>query len=215
MELYPFDGNLPITGEDVTIKFWFLRTAELGVNGYANRIQLNVYDTDVGYGKGGKNYGVSVYNGRIYNENNDWNIVPNIQTNTWYGLELTLRWDDANDNYFNEADLKIWDDPNYVHDDGIVKLPLGTSGNLSNFFLAETMMMAGTDGSPVSRPSCYIDDLLVTGMVEPKGCGDINHPYPTGDIDENCYVDFEDVSLLATNWLDCTDPNSPCNYQLP
>lgn len=44
---------------------------------------------------------------------------------------------------------------------------------------------------------------------EPR-CGDLDHPYPPGDANQDCYVNLEDLSLMALNWLTCTDPNPPC-----
>jgi hypothetical protein len=40
-------------------------------------------------------------------------------------------------------------------------------------------------------------------------CGDAAHPYPDGDADKNCVVDFFDLSLLGQYWLDrdCTLPD--------
>ncbi len=43
-------------------------------------------------------------------------------------------------------------------------------------------------------------------------CGDDDHPYPRGDINGDCYVNMGDV---AGNWLACTHPQPPCNYQPP
>ncbi len=40
---------------------------------------------------------------------------------------------------------------------------------------------------------------------EPR-CGDLDHPYPAGDANQDCYVNLEDVAILATNWLSCSAP---------
>ena len=32
-------------------------------------------------------------------------------------------------------------------------------------------------------------------------CGDLNHPYPGGDANKDCIVNFVDVAILANNWL--------------
>ena len=32
-------------------------------------------------------------------------------------------------------------------------------------------------------------------------CGDLQHPYPTGDINHDCTVNLLDLALLAENWL--------------
>jgi len=42
-------------------------------------------------------------------------------------------------------------------------------------------------------------------MAEPY-CGDLNHPYPVGDVNHNCYVDLFDLGIFALHWLECTHP---------
>ncbi len=58
------------------------------------------------------------------------------------------------------------------------------------------------------------DNLLISAIENnlPSFCGDTNHPYPVGDLTEDCYVDLADLALMSANWLDCTDPNAPCSY---
>jgi len=46
----------------------------------------------------------------------------------------------------------------------------------------------------------------------PPQCGDANHPHPMGDLNQDCYVNWEDFTLFAEHWLECTDPDPPCNY---
>ncbi|MCK5001048.1 MAG: hypothetical protein KAS23_16005 [Anaerohalosphaera sp.] len=41
-------------------------------------------------------------------------------------------------------------------------------------------------------------------------CGDLDHPYPPGDANHDCYVNMADLAMMAANWLTCTDPNPPC-----
>jgi len=45
-----------------------------------------------------------------------------------------------------------------------------------------------------------------------SSCGDPGHPYPTGDLNDDCYVNWADFSVFASHWLECTDPGAPCNY---
>ncbi|ARN55666.1 hypothetical protein [Sedimentisphaera salicampi] len=52
----------------------------------------------------------------------------------------------------------------------------------------------------------------ITVESPPFFCGDLDHPYPPGDINQDCITDLSDYSLLASDWLTCTDPNPPCNY---
>ncbi|MBN2514090.1 MAG: hypothetical protein JXB18_14220 [Sedimentisphaerales bacterium] len=40
-------------------------------------------------------------------------------------------------------------------------------------------------------------------------CGDIGHPYPVGDLNQDCYVLIDDIVLLASYWLAdwCSEPD--------
>lgn len=44
---------------------------------------------------------------------------------------------------------------------------------------------------------------------EPR-CGDLDHPYPPGDANQDCYVNIADLALMAANWLKCTAPDGNC-----
>jgi hypothetical protein len=46
----------------------------------------------------------------------------------------------------------------------------------------------------------------------PQHCGDPGMEYMQGDLNRDCYVDFKDFALMASEWLSCNDPNnSLCN----
>jgi hypothetical protein len=65
----------------------------------------------------------------------------------------------------------------------------------------------------------FVEGFEVTGSVQliydKAGCGDLDHPYPAGDINHDCYVNFKDFATLASKWLYCNNPDAPCNYVLP
>ena len=44
---------------------------------------------------------------------------------------------------------------------------------------------------------------------KPRACGDAEHPYPIGDLNKDCEVNFFDIAILSLHWLDCTRPE--CN----
>jgi hypothetical protein len=46
----------------------------------------------------------------------------------------------------------------------------------------------------------------VIGFYTPK-CGDPWHPYPEGDFNHDCKVDFADFAVFCSHWLECTDPS--------
>jgi hypothetical protein len=35
-------------------------------------------------------------------------------------------------------------------------------------------------------------------------CGDYDYPYPVGDENHDCIVNFKDLSVIAAHWLECT-----------
>lgn len=37
-------------------------------------------------------------------------------------------------------------------------------------------------------------------------CGDPEHPYPVGDLNQDCRVDLADLAILLSHWLECTGP---------
>lgn len=62
------------------------------------------------------------------------------------------------------------------------------------------------DGDPVdwrmplsSYPKLGWEDYL-------PYCGDIDHPYPVMDFNQDCRVDLADFALFAAHWLECTAP---------
>ena len=78
--------------------------------------------------------------------------------------------------------------------------------------------MFDIQGSSTLKP---LDGLEVEGRVHlvydvavPSGpaCGDVDHPYPAGDVNLDCYVDINDLVDIAATWLSCTDPEPPCSY---
>ena len=52
-----------------------------------------------------------------------------------------------------------------------------------------------------------LDDVLVVSVAAEGVCGDYEHPYPVGDLDQNCLVDIADIAMLAERWLLCTHPD--------
>ena len=49
-----------------------------------------------------------------------------------------------------------------------------------------------------------VDEVLVSYF--PAVCGDPHTEYIAADLNRDCWVDIEDVSLLSSGWLNCTDP---------
>ena len=59
--------------------------------------------------------------------------------------------------------------------------------------------------------SGYYDNIVVTSEPDetnaPVCCGDANHPYPIGDLNQDCYVNWQDLEKFADRWLvSCAGP---------
>lgn len=50
----------------------------------------------------------------------------------------------------------------------------------------------------------------IDGFADVSGCGDYKHPFPVGDLNEDCRVDYQDMELMCYYWLaDTSNPNDP------
>ena len=86
----------------------------------------------------------------------------------------------------------------------------GTAGNYGLFIRPDgdqtaCYIRSSEYGTVSERPELVIEYFVPM-------CGDFDHPYPVGDLSEDCYVGMEDMILLAQYWLDCTDPDPPCGF---
>lgn len=50
------------------------------------------------------------------------------------------------------------------------------------------------------------ETIIGCAVQPPPQCGDPNHPYPLGDLNQDCRVDLLDLVILALHWLECTAP---------
>jgi hypothetical protein len=55
------------------------------------------------------------------------------------------------------------------------------------------------EDNPGSSATTEID-----AIADVSCCGDYRHPYPAGDLNKDCRVDFSDIAVIALHWLDCT-----------
>jgi len=63
------------------------------------------------------------------------------------------------------------------------------------------------DAIDLGTPSTTQEEIIDLGSYEKGVCGDDGHPYPDGDVNGDCYVDFVDFAIVADNWLMCTHPD--------
>lgn len=60
-----------------------------------------------------------------------------------------------------------------------------------------------------ANTTVFIDsDKTITAVfVATKECGDECHPILKGDLNEDCYINFEDFTIYSELWLSCTHPD--------
>jgi hypothetical protein len=64
-----------------------------------------------------------------------------------------------------------------------------------------------TDANSADITVFMDSDKIITAVFrDARQCGDECHPYPSGDIDKDCKVDFLDIAMVANSWLECTKP---------
>jgi probable HAF family extracellular repeat protein len=53
------------------------------------------------------------------------------------------------------------------------------------------------------------EDKTVTAVydVDQRRCGDECHPILQGDLNKDCYINFEDFAIYCAHWLSCTHPD--------
>jgi len=68
--------------------------------------------------------------------------------------------------------------------------------------VTRTFMLDWTGQLPYPKGQDYLNP-------EPQQCGDPGTYYFGGDINKDCYVDFEDFALFTAGWLGCTNPADP------
>ena len=84
-------------------------------------------------------------------------------------------------------------------------VPEGTITDLDGclrFYDDPNVPDTGNGDPPIVDMGAYEHD----SPIPPKVCGDAQHPYPTFDLNHDCYVNFKDFALFTGEWLHCTAP---------
>jgi hypothetical protein len=51
-----------------------------------------------------------------------------------------------------------------------------------------------------------LDESEIASLGSAPTCGDAEHPYPVGDFNKDCHVNFYDFAILCQHWLEYTGP---------
>ena len=141
------------------------------------------------------------------------NVMP---INKWFHFAADWKLDN---NTNNENFIRAWlDGKKCIDVNGIVKSTMSVSDNLMMGLFSRNRTVVADDawcgyGDEVRFTNSLISDLYImyanenfVPPIEPFHfpiCGDENHPYPVGDLNRDCRVDFHDFVLFSSYWQEC------------
>ena len=154
----------------------------------------------------------------------DSNDIPHISYYNYdnfslkYANKLSGSWQswvvDANDNAGKQNSIAI-DSNDNAHISYTVKIsnkviikyaafqePGFQIETVTDFNGVRAFLSLALDDSDIPNIAYTVVSLDTIKHAVPKICGNLYHPFPDGDADKNCFVDFFDLSLLGDRWLD-------------
>jgi len=144
----------------------------------------------------------------VSKDGNDWRYFPSPRADC-FAPTAGYKWDGVNDVWAQELDPTKPVDPNLAAGNfygstvaQIINAYNGSAGG-TGFDLADVgldwIMYVRIEDDPNTG---YVTE--VDAVADVSACGDYKHPYPAGDLNLDCRVNFEDFAILAANWLSCT-----------
>jgi hypothetical protein len=135
----------------------------------------------------------------------------------------SYEWDEAEDRWAEELDPTQPIDPNLRASDfagktlaEMIKAYNGSAGGTGfdlRWLSQEDYAKLAVDPNTGRRWIQYvrIEDkpgssatTEIDAIADASCCGDYKHPYPAGDLNKDCRVDFYDIAVIGLHWLDCT-----------
>ena len=145
----------------------------------------------------------------VSQDGNDWYYFSSGPYADTFAPTASYEWDDVNDVWDQELDPTRPMDPNLSASDmdgktvaEVIEMYNGSAGG-TGFDIGEV----GLDWIMYVRIE---DDLNSTATTEIDAiadvscCGDYKHPYPVGDLNEDCRIDMADFAIFTSHWLECT-----------
>jgi hypothetical protein len=155
---------------------------------------------------------------------NDWYYFPSGPYADTFAPTAAYEWDDVNDCWAEELDPTRPTDPNLSASAmggktvaEMIALYVGSAGgtgfdleDLEPNDYAALAVDPNTGRKWIQcvriedNPDSPIETTEIDAVADVSCCGDYKHPYPLGDLNKDCRVDFADYALLTSNWLKCT-----------
>lgn len=125
----------------------------------------------------------------------------------------SAQWTDEEMDFTRPVDHNLsYSDFEYISAANAIELYEGSAGGTS-FDLKDLVDYdnLGVDPNTGYRWIQYVklegapfNNSEIDAVSDVAACGDPTHPYPVGDINNDCRVDMADFALLGGSWLDCT-----------
>jgi len=143
----------------------------------------------------------------VSQDGNNWYYFSNGPYADSFAPTASYEWDDVNNVWGDELDPTRPVDPNL------------TAAGLNGKTVAQIIEMyngsAGGTGFDIgtlgldwiqyvrieNKPGGSSATTDIDAIADVSCCGDYKHPYPAGDLNEDCRVDFFDFAILAQDWL--------------
>jgi hypothetical protein len=142
----------------------------------------------------------------VSQDGNTWHYFSGGPYADSFAPTASYEWDEVNNVWGQELDPTLPVDPNLTAAGlngktvaQVIELYDGAAGGTGfdiNALGLDWIQYVRIDDKTGSTARTEID-----AIADVSSCGDYKHPYPDGDLNEDCTVDFFDFAILAQDWL--------------
>ena len=145
----------------------------------------------------------------VSQDGNDWYYFSSGPYADDFAATASYEWDGVGDEWAEELDPTRPVEPNLTAADlngrtvaEVIEIYNGSAGG-TGFDISvlglDWIQYVHIEDDPGSSVTTEID-----AIADVSCCGDYKHPYPVGDLNEDCRVDMADFAIFALHWLECS-----------
>jgi hypothetical protein len=146
----------------------------------------------------------------------DYNDVNSPMADS-FAPTVGYQWDDVNDVWADELDPTKPIDPNFAASQTtsktvaqVIEMYKGSAGGTGfdiGVFGLDWIQYVRIQDDPAGPTGRTTE---IDAVADVSCCGDYKHPFPQGDINEDCQVDMNDFAVLSQYWLyEIQSPDDP------
>jgi hypothetical protein len=146
----------------------------------------------------------------VSQDGNNWHYFSDGPYADDFAPTASYVWDDVNDVWGEKLDPTRPIDPSLTAASlngktvaEVIEIYNGSAGGTGfdiGLLGLDWIQYVRIEDKPGSSATTEID-----AIADVSSCGDYKHPYPVGDLNEDCRVDFVDFAILARDWLAGSD----------